>query len=250
MKKETFYVLLLVVIAVTSYFGYNFLVQQKDFQQKQLCHAEAVKFVDNQQTTLDKSIKLDSSERSVALILDGYNKNLNTCLTIWLLSEKADPKNASLGNSTTTYISDVFTGKLIDDWWVYYDTTTFQTKSSGGSIHDKITNNPKDFNNEIDLLFGRGNSQSYILPQDTPIPTPVYNLAPTSVPTPIPVQSYKQTFFNTCTYGSIYCTCLYDALQRIDPGNEAADYIAESGNGNNAPMINAYAECNSRFGSK
>ena len=244
-------ILLLVIVGFTAYFGYNLFSKQKDFQQKQLCHTEAVKFVNNQQTTFDKSIKFDNSERSTALILDGYNKNLNTCLAMWLLSEKADPKNASLGNSTTTYISDVFTGKMIDDWWVYYDTTTFQTKSSGGSIHDKITSNPKDFNNEIDLLFGKDNSQSYILPQDTPMPTSTWSNNLTSpTPTTAPQQSYQQNFYSVCSYGNIYCTCLYDVLHRIDAGNETSDYLAESGSGNNAPMINAYAECNSRFGSK
>ncbi len=73
----------------------------------------------------------------------------------------------------------------------------------------------------------------------------------TPTPSPTPIQSSKQTFLNQCSYGEIYCTCLYSVLHQVDPGNESADYIAETNkNGNNAPMINAYSECNSRFGSK
>lgn len=254
MKKETFYILLLVIIAVTSYFGYNFFVQQKDFQQKQKCHDEAITYIANMRATLEKQIKYDNSTQSTALILDGYNKNLNTCLVIWALSKKEDiVKHPSIGDSYTEYIDDALTGKHIAFWYKYYDSQTFDETSSGGEINGKNANNRNDFNKEIDNLFGE-NSEGYVEAPISPIPTSTNGYFPANTPTPTiqkPTVSNQQTFMNICVSGNIYCTCLYDVLHRIDSGNEATDYNAEvNGNGNNAPMINAYAECNSRFGSK
>ena len=242
--------LIVAVNLVINYFKY-----QQSFALKQNCHDEAIKFVNNEQSTFEKQIKYDNSSQSTALILDEYNQNLNTCLAVWILNRKTDHiKFPSLGDSETTYISDVLTGKIIDFWWEDYDSISFITTSSGGSIDGKTTSNAKDFNNEIDLLFGKNNTDAYVQPQVTPLPNPTSGYLPNLYsPTPTmqsPTVSNQQTFNNSCTYGSIYCTCLYDALHQIDPGNETTDYIAESTNGNNAPMINAYAECNSRFSSK
>ena len=105
--------------------------------------------------------------------------------------------------------------------------------------------------NQQNATFYREGWLSAMSKLPNPDPNPfMLTPTPTNVPTPMPTQSYSQAFFSSCSNGTIYCTCLYDTLHQIDPGNEATDYIAEQGSGNNAPMINAYAECNSRFSSK
>jgi hypothetical protein len=190
MKKETFYILLLVIIAVTSYFGYNFFVQQKDFQQKQKCHDEAITYIANKQTTFEKQIKYDNNTQSTALILDGYNKSLNSCLVIWALNTKEDAvKYPSTGDSYTEYIDDALTGKNLAFWYQYYDSQTHDETSSGGEINGKNDINRNDFNTEIDSLFGK-NSGGYIQARISPIPTSTNGYFPADTPTPTPVTQY------------------------------------------------------------
>jgi len=250
MKKETFYILLLVIIAVTSYFGYNFFVQQKDFQQKLQCHDEAIKYVDDRRTTHEKQIKLDNSSQSFALIYDAYSKDLNTCLVYYSTFQKTDNvKYPSLGDSYWESIDDVLTGKNLDWWETDYKVNSNDFNNSTGQVRGKDISNQKEFGKEVETLFG---VKYYTTPQlPTPTPSNWFDNLQSPTPTPISQQSYHQDFYSICTNGTIYCTCLYDVLHRIDSGNEATDYNAEvNGNGNNAPMINAYAECNSKFGSK
>ncbi|HEX8931571.1 MAG TPA: hypothetical protein VF810_00270 [Patescibacteria group bacterium] len=245
MKKETLIVLALVILGIAGYNGYKYYIQQKSFEQKLQCHDEAVKYVDNKRATYEKQIKLDNSSQSFAFINDAYNKDLNTCLVYYSTFQKTDNvKYHSLGDSFWQNIDDVLTGKNLDWWETDYKVNSYDINNSTGQIRGKDISNEKDFGKEVEALFG----VKYYIPPQVPSPTPSYwfdNLTPT--PTQ---QSYNQNFYNVCSSGNIYCTCLYDVLHRIDAGNETADYLAERGNGNNAPMINAYAECNSRFSSK
>jgi len=73
--------------------------------------------------------------------------------------------------------------------------------------------------------------------------------------------TYRQTFMNICRSGTIYCTCLYNVMSQnysdveiqdeIDTKGRNVLYSGYGSNGQVSPMvINALAECNSRFDSK
>ncbi len=179
--------LLLVIIGIASYYGYNLFTQQRDFQLKQTCQDEAVKYVQNRQALFDKQVelKLSNDTNYVALSHDTYNKGLNTCLVLYTWTTTPDPvKYPSLGTTVYYNVDDVLTGKGIDMWWVSFKPKTYNENSSGGTIRGKDTNNRNDFNHELNLLFGDIiGKYGYIQPPSTPIPTSTNSVTPTNIPT-------------------------------------------------------------------
>jgi len=186
-----------IALVVAVYIATNYFISQQSFTLKQKCHDEATTYVENQRITLEKQIKFDNSTESVGLILDGYNKDLNTCLVIFAVNTLPDTvKYPSLGPTYTEYINDALTGKIIDFWWKDYNHQTYAEELSGGSIRGKTTSNRNDFNNEIDILFGK-NSGGYIDPPSTS------TIIPKNTPTPTTVQSQNDSVLPSWCQGVI-----------------------------------------------
>lgn len=182
-----------IALVAVGYIVMSNISSQQTFALNQKCHDEAANYVATRQASLEKQVKLKLSNDTnyTALIYDTYNKDLNTCLALYGWTLVSDPvKYPHSGAIYYENIDDVLTGKNLAMWSVSYNDVTDNEELSSGTIYGKDTNNRKDFNNEIDKLFGKNSDGGHIQAPITPLPTSVYNLTPTSMPTPTP-ENYK-----------------------------------------------------------
>jgi len=85
MKKATYLIILIVFVASIAYV-FNLYTSNRDFELKQRCHDEAIKFMRDKVEAV-KNMQLDFKDQgspkvTYSMNSDLYNKTLNTCLQV------------------------------------------------------------------------------------------------------------------------------------------------------------------------
>lgn len=78
-------------------------------------------------------------------------------------------------------------------------------------------------------------------PRDYPQQNSTVNSVPSHT------QEYQNSFINSCGYGQIYCTCLYNQLSQHYSDQTISSLDYRRGYISDPQLINAFQTCNNRF---